>query len=80
MTSVSSRHSRHAFGDLGDWLQEQPAWFVGFMATMLVIALGGLDYLNGPDMVVSMAYLVPLSAAGWRLRLPSSAALCLVTA
>ena len=80
MSSVSLPHSRHAFGNVGTWLQRQPAWFVGFIATMAVIALGGIDYLNGPDMVVSMLYLVPLSAAGWRLRLPFSGSLCVLTA
>jgi diguanylate cyclase (GGDEF)-like protein len=80
MVSVALRYGRLGFGELGDWVLRQPAWFVGSMATMAVVALGRLDYLNGPGMVVSMAYLVPLSAAAWRLRLPVSAALCLVTA
>jgi diguanylate cyclase (GGDEF)-like protein len=79
MTSVSMQHNRHAFGNVGAWLQRLPSWFVGFMATMIVVALGGIDYLNGPDMVLSMLYVVPLSAAAWRLRLPYSTALCVLT-
>ena len=79
MASVSLQHNGHAFGRVGAWLQGLSAWFVGFMATAIIIALGGIDYLNGPDVVVSMLYLVPLSAAGWRMGLPFSGALCVLT-
>ena len=67
-------------GRVAQWLLRQNPVVVGSAAVVVVAILGFVDYVTGPDLAFSPLYLVPLSAAAWRLRTRYALALAAVCA
>lgn len=55
-------------GRVAQWLLRQNPAVVGSGALVFIAILGFVDYVTGPDLAFSPLYLIPLSAAAWRLR------------
>lgn len=47
------------------YLGQQPRLFLIMASFVLVLLLGGLDYLTGPEVFVPIFYLIPVSLAAW---------------
>lgn len=67
-------------GKVAQWLLRQDPTVVGAAALLFIAILGFVDYITGPDLAFSPLYLVPLSAAAWRLRTRYGLALAAVCA
>jgi diguanylate cyclase (GGDEF)-like protein len=46
-------------------LHRQPRWLLTVLAFMLVVCMGIVDYLTGPELSVSVFYLLPILWAAW---------------
>jgi len=54
--------------------------FVVVLALILVVALGIIDYLTGPELAFSIFYLLPISLAAWRVGARAGIAISIVAA
>ena len=52
---------------LSHFLEQRSRTFVAILTAVLLAAMFGLDLLTGPELAVSIFYLIPVSLAAWYL-------------
>jgi diguanylate cyclase (GGDEF)-like protein len=62
------------------WVEGVPFLWVAAFCLLSVLVLGGVDLANGPDLSLSLFYLIPVSAAAWWAGRWFSVAVSLVSA
>src|SRR5215468_8779470 len=61
-------------------LARAPVWSWTAVALAIAAACGFVDYITGPEVALSVFYLLPISLAAWRAGLASGLAVALVSA
>ena len=65
---------------VGNLIDARPRWRVVTGSLLLVVVLGWIDYITGPQVAFSIFYLLPIASVAWKLSRRAAVAVSLLSA